>query len=86
MIERERVRTCPCRRERTCVQVSQDAIRSVARRVFGHLHTLDLDYHLSRHTGALSRTIDRGMRGIAFLLSALVFNVLPTALEIVLVA
>ena len=66
--------------------MTQDAIRTIARRVFAHLHTLDLDYHLGRHTGATARTIDRGMRGISFLLSAIVFNVIPTALEIALVA
>jgi hypothetical protein len=66
-------------------KVAQGTIRQVARRVFLHLHHLDLGYHLSRQTGALSRTIDRGTRAINFLLSAMVFNVAPTVLEISLV-
>merc|ERR1719232_443020 len=47
-----------------------------------HLHKLDLGFHLNRQTGALSKTIDRGSRAISFVLSALVFNVVPTALEL----
>ncbi|CAI2170554.1 17908_t:CDS:10 [Funneliformis geosporum] len=62
--------------------VAQKAIRKVARNVFNHLHQLDLNFHLSRQTGGLSRAIDRGTKGISFLLSSLVFHVLPTALEI----
>ncbi|RIA88206.1 iron-sulfur clusters transporter ATM1 [Glomus cerebriforme] len=62
--------------------VAQKAIRKVARNVFYHLHQLDLNFHLSRQTGGLSRAIDRGTKGISFLLSSLVFHVLPTALEI----
>jgi len=67
-------------------RVSQGAIRSVARRVFAHLHELDLKYHLDRQTGALNRTIDRGTRGISFLLNSMVFNIFPTAFEIALVS
>ncbi|CAG8468984.1 365_t:CDS:10 [Diversispora eburnea] len=61
---------------------SQKAIRQVAKNVFYHLHQLDLNFHLSRQTGGLSRAIDRGTKGISFLLSSLVFHVLPTAFEI----
>ncbi|KAK3286085.1 hypothetical protein CYMTET_6339, partial [Cymbomonas tetramitiformis] len=67
-------------------KVAQRAIRSVTRQVFVHLHNLDHSFHLSRQTGALNRTIDRGTRGINFILSAAIFNVVPTALEISLVA
>ena len=67
-------------------RVTYGAIRSVGLRVFTHLHELDLRYHLSRQTGALNRTIDRGVRGISFILTSMVFNVLPTAVEIALVA
>lgn len=67
-------------------QVTYGAIRSVGLRVFAHLHDLDLRYHLSRQTGALSRTIERGIRGISFILTSMVFNVAPTAVEIALVA
>lgn len=61
-------------------------IRSVSGKVFAHLHALDLRYHLSRETGALNRIIDRGSRAINFILGAMVFNVVPTILEISMVA
>lgn len=67
-------------------KVTQRAIRSVAGSVFSHLHSLDLAYHLNRQTGALARVIDRGTRGINFILSSMVFNVGPTLLEVSLVA
>eukprot|EP00250_Pteridium_aquilinum_P006889 c16715_g1_i1 orf=215-2596(+) len=67
-------------------KVSQGTIRIVARKVFFHLHNLDLQFHLSRQTGALYRTIDRGTRGINFILTSMVFNVFPTFLEISMVA
>ncbi|KAL8258860.1 hypothetical protein R6Q59_026813 [Mikania micrantha] len=67
-------------------KVALRTIRSVSRRVFMHLHQLDLRYHLSRETGALNRIIDRGSRAINFILSAMVFNVVPTILEISLVS
>ncbi|XP_060568714.1 iron-sulfur clusters transporter ABCB7, mitochondrial-like [Ruditapes philippinarum] len=66
-------------------KVAQNSIRRVARNVFLHLHNLDLSFHLSRQTGALSKAIDRGTRGINFVLTALVFNVVPTILEVSLV-
>ncbi|XP_060070436.1 iron-sulfur clusters transporter ABCB7, mitochondrial-like [Ylistrum balloti] len=66
-------------------KVAQDSIRRVARKVFLHLHSLDLSYHLQRQTGALSKAIDRGTRGINTTLTALVFNLGPTALECLLV-
>lgn len=67
-------------------KVAQDSIRKIARNVFLHLHSLDLNFHLSRQTGALSKAIDRGSRGINFVMSALVFNVVPTMFEVTLVA
>lgn len=51
-----------------------------------HLHKLDLSFHLNRQTGALSKTIDRGSRGINFVLSAMLFNVVPTMFELALVS
>jgi len=63
-------------------KVAQHSIREIAKNVFRHLHSLDLAFHLNRQTGALSKTIDRGSRGISFVLSALVFNVVPTILEL----
>lgn len=61
-------------------------MRVVALDAFRHLHSLDLRFHLSRNTGALSRTIDRGQRGIELILRSLLFNVVPTIFEIGLVA
>jgi ATP-binding cassette, subfamily B (MDR/TAP), member 7 len=65
--------------------VAQDAIRNVGRSVFDHVHTLDLNFHLSKNTGQVSRVLDRGNRSVSFLLNAMVFNVIPTALEVALV-
>ncbi|KAL7152142.1 hypothetical protein ABFS83_04G077600 [Erythranthe nasuta] len=67
-------------------KVALRTIRQVSGKVFLHLHNLDLRYHLSRETGALNRTIDRGSRAINFILSAMVFNVVPTVLEISMVS
>ncbi|XP_032228955.2 iron-sulfur clusters transporter ABCB7, mitochondrial isoform X2 [Nematostella vectensis] len=67
-------------------KVAQGSIRTVARRTFLHLHNLDLTFHLNRQTGALSRAIDRGTRGINFVMSALVFNIVPTIFEVSLVS
>ena len=77
-----------CTEARTAVfsTVTQRAIRSVAGEVFQHLHSLDLAFHLSRQTGAVTRVLDRGLRGIQFLLGGLMFQVVPTGLEIGLVA
>ncbi|CAB1337586.1 unnamed protein product [Coregonus sp. 'balchen'] len=67
-------------------KVAQNSIRRIAKNVFLHLHSLDLGFHLSRQTGALSKAIDRGTRGISFVLSAIVFNLGPTVLEMGLVS
>ncbi|KAJ6349094.1 hypothetical protein OIU77_006646 [Salix suchowensis] len=63
-------------------KVALRTIRAVSRKVFSHLHELDLRFHLSRETGGLSRIIDRGSRAINFIISSMVFNVVPTILEI----
>ncbi|KII89736.1 hypothetical protein PLICRDRAFT_39892 [Plicaturopsis crispa FD-325 SS-3] len=65
--------------------IGQRAIRKVARETFGHLLDMDLKFHLSRQTGGLTRAIDRGTKGITFLLQAVIFRIVPTALEISLV-
>jgi ABC-type transport system involved in Fe-S cluster assembly fused permease/ATPase subunit len=65
--------------------VAQHSVRSIAHKIFLHLHNLDLSFHLGRQTGALSKAIDRGTRGMSFVLSALVFNIVPTILEVSLV-
>ena len=54
------------------MQVVQGTIRDLANQVFQHLHQLDLAFHLSRQTGAINRIIDRGTRGINFILSSMV--------------
>jgi ATP-binding cassette subfamily B protein len=66
-------------------KVVQRAVRQVATITFRHLHALSLRFHLERQTGGLSRIIDRGVKGIEFLLLFVVFNVLPTIIEILLV-
>jgi len=72
-------------RDAVFAKVAQRAIRSVALATFRHLHSLSLRFHLDRRTGGLSRSIERGTKGIEFLLSFMLFNILPTLLEIVLV-
>ena len=62
--------------------VAQKAIRNVARNVFEHLLKLDLNFHLSRQTGGLTRALDRGTKGISFLLTSMLFHIFPTVLEI----
>jgi ATP-binding cassette, subfamily B, heavy metal transporter len=67
------------------VKVGQHAQRTIALSTFKHLHDLSLDFHLSRQTGGLSRVIERGTRGIQFVLNFMTFNIVPTLLEILLV-
>ncbi len=66
-------------------RVAQRAIRNVALKTFQHLHDLALRFHLDRQTGGLSRVIERGTKGIEFLLNFMLFNIVPTILEILLV-
>jgi ATP-binding cassette, subfamily B (MDR/TAP), member 7 len=66
-------------------KVARKAIVDVAVRTFEHLHALPLKFHMSRETGALARHIDRGQKGIDFMLRSMVFNVIPTAAEVVIV-
>ena len=63
-------------------RVTEGAMRRVGHQVFQHLHSLDLAYHLDRRTGGLSRDIERGVNGISFLLRFMVFNIVPTFLEV----
>jgi ABC-type transport system involved in Fe-S cluster assembly fused permease/ATPase subunit len=67
-------------------KVSQHAIRQVSLTMFKHLHNLSLQFHLNRQTGALAKFIDRGTKGIDFLLRYVLFNVVPTFFEIFLVS
>lgn len=73
-------------RDMVFAKVAQRAIRNIALKVFRHLHSLTLRFHLERQTGGMSRDIERGTRGMSFLLSFMLFNILPTLLEIALVA
>ncbi len=66
-------------------RVTERVMRKVAHHVFVHLHRLDLNYHLNRNTGGLSRDIERGVSGISFLLRFMIFSILPTLIEIALV-
>jgi len=72
-------------RDAVFAKVTQRAIRRIANKVFAHLHTLSLRFHLERQTGGVSRDIERGSRGISFLMNFMLFNILPTLLEISLV-
>uniref|UniRef100_A0A0E0PSX8 Uncharacterized protein n=1 Tax=Oryza rufipogon TaxID=4529 RepID=A0A0E0PSX8_ORYRU len=81
-IARSGVSACTELRNAVFSKVTLRAIRSVSSTVFSHLHELDLRYHLSRQTGALNRIIDRGSRAINYILTVMVFNVVPTILEI----
>lgn len=72
-------------RDAVFAKVAQRAIRTAGLRTFEHLHGLSLRFHLDRRTGAVSRAIERGTKGIDFLLSFMLFNILPTLLEILLV-
>ncbi|MFT5756307.1 MAG: ABC-type transport system involved in Fe-S cluster assembly fused permease/ATPase subunit [Alteromonadaceae bacterium] len=66
-------------------RVTERSIRRISLNVFKHLHKLDLEYHLDRRTGGLARDIERGASGINFLMRFMVFNIVPTLLEITMV-
>lgn len=66
-------------------KVTERMIRKIALNVFTHLHRLDLAYHLDRKTGGLARDIERGTTGIGFLMRFMVFNIVPTLLELAMV-
>ena len=65
--------------------VTQEAIRKVGQSVFQHVHSLDMQFHLTSKTGNLSRILDRGNRSISFVLNAMVFHIAPTTVEVGLV-
>ncbi|ODV63168.1 ABCB family ABC transporter ATP-binding protein/permease [Ascoidea rubescens DSM 1968] len=66
-------------------RVAQNAIKRVATDTFRHLLNLDLSFQLFRQTGGLIKAIDRGIKGIAYILTAMVFHILPTSFEIAMV-
>ena len=71
-------------RDSLFARVAQNAVRRVALATFRHIHALSLRFHLERQTGGLSRAIDRGTKGIEFLLFFTAFSVIPTLIEIAL--
>lgn len=73
-------------RDAVFARVAERAMRRVSLRVFEHLHHRELAFHLDRKTGGLARDIERGTNGISFLLRFTLFNIVPTLLEILLVA
>lgn len=72
-------------RDAVFAKVGQNAVRELAVETFRHLHALSLRFHLERRTGGLSRVIERGTKGIDFLLRFSLFNIVPTIIELVLV-
>ncbi|WP_138439726.1 ABCB family ABC transporter ATP-binding protein/permease [Marinobacter alexandrii] len=73
-------------RDAVFARVAERAMRRVSLRVFRHLHNRELAFHLDRKTGGLARDIERGTNGISFLLRFTLFNIVPTLLEILMVA
>ena len=73
-------------RDAVFARVRHGATRSISVKVLEHLHRLSLRYHLERKTGGLSRDIDRGTRSVSSLLNYMVFSLLPTLVEITLIA
>jgi ATP-binding cassette subfamily B protein len=72
-------------RDAIFAKVAQRAIREAGLKTFRHLHKLAMRFHLDRQTGGLSRAVERGTKGIDFLLNFMLFNILPTLLEVLLV-
>ena len=73
-------------RDAVFARVAERAMRRASLEVFRHLHRLQLSFHLSRQTGALARDIERGTNGMSFLLRFMLFNIVPTLLEVLMVA
>jgi ATP-binding cassette, subfamily B, heavy metal transporter len=73
-------------RDAIFASVGQRALRRIALDTFGHIHALSLRFHITRRTGGLSRIIERGVKGVDFLLRFLLFSIVPLILELALVA
>ena len=73
-------------RDAVFAKVAQGALRSMALQTFQHIHALSLRYHITRKTGGLSRIMERGVKGVEFLLRFLLFSIGPLILELLLVA
>ncbi len=70
-------------RDALFARVSELAIRQLGHRAFVHMHRLSLRFHLQRHTGGLSRTMDHGMKGVDAIVDHIILNTAPTLLEFV---
>jgi len=73
-------------RDAVFAKVGQRALRQLALETFNHIHRLSMRYHISRKTGGLSRIIERGVKGVEFLLRFLLFSIGPLVLELIMVA
>lgn len=73
-------------RDAIFVRVGQRALRALALETFTHIHRLSMRYHITRKTGGLSRIIERGVKGVDFLLRFMLFSIGPLILELTLVA
>ncbi len=73
-------------RDAVFVRVGQRALRKLALETFTHIHRLSMRYHITRKTGGLSRIIERGVKGVDFLLRFLLFSIVPLVLELLLTA
>ncbi|MEO8242130.1 MAG: ABC transporter ATP-binding protein/permease [bacterium] len=68
------------------VRVGQRALRKLALETFQHIHLLSMRYHITRKTGGLSRVIERGVKGVDFLLRFMLFSIIPLILELSMVS
>ncbi|MFU1478894.1 ABCB family ABC transporter ATP-binding protein/permease [Roseovarius sp. C7] len=73
-------------RDAVFARVAQRALRKLALETFTHIHRMSMRYHITRKTGGLSRIIERGVKGVDFLLRFLIFSIGPLILELALVA
>ncbi len=73
-------------RDAVFARVGQRALRQLALETFMHIHALSLRYHITRKTGGLSRIVERGVKGVDFLLRFLLFSIGPLLLELVMIA
>jgi len=73
-------------RDAVFARVGQRALRALALETFTHIHRLSMRYHITRRTGGLSRIIERGVKGVDFLLRFLIFSIGPLVLELLLIA
>lgn len=73
-------------RDTIFARVRYHAMRNLSRKVLSHLYSLSLQFHLERRTGGISRDLERGTRAVSSIMNYLVFNIIPTAAEFILVA